>query len=73
MRASRRTGSGRETTRASAGMRFLRASGRSRDGSQAIPPPKAWVAKSSCSAVFGPTERGEAEAGMSGSPSAVLI
>ena len=72
VRASRRTGSGRGTTRASAGVCFLRASGRSKDGSGEIPSPKARMARWSCSQGFGRIGRGEANARMSGSPSAVF-
>ena len=73
IRASRRTGSERGATRASAGVRFLRAGGRSKEGSRDTPPPKARMAELSCSAEFGHTGRGEAEAGMLVSPSAIFM
>ena len=62
VRASRRKGSGRGTTKASPGVRFLRKSGRSEGGSGDIPPAKAQIAKSRCSARFRRTGRGEAAA-----------
>ena len=73
VRASRRAGSGRGTAKASAAVRFLRKSGRSKDCSPEIPPPKARIAKSSCSAGFGRNWRAVPAAGMSGSPSAAFM